>query len=68
MCARVLFVGATGPVGLTSVPHLLAGGHEVALAHTGRHEPPVAWAECDDPWNRATRSSLTSAASSGFWG
>ncbi len=39
MCARVLFVGGTGPVGQASVPHLLAAGHEIALAHTGRHEP-----------------------------
>jgi nucleoside-diphosphate-sugar epimerase len=38
MCARVLFVGGTGPVGHASVPHLLAAGHEVALAHSGAHE------------------------------
>jgi nucleoside-diphosphate-sugar epimerase len=36
---RVLFVGGTGPVGLASLPHLLAGGHTVAVAHTGLHEP-----------------------------
>jgi nucleoside-diphosphate-sugar epimerase len=40
MPTRVLFVGGTGPVGQASVPHLLAAGHKVALAHTGRHEPP----------------------------
>jgi nucleoside-diphosphate-sugar epimerase len=37
---RVLFVGGTGPVGQAAVPHLLAAGHEVVLAHTGAHEPP----------------------------
>jgi len=35
---RVLFVGGTGPVGEAAVPHLVAAGHEVALAHSGRHE------------------------------
>ncbi len=39
MGLRVLFVGGTGPVGQASVPRLLAAGHEVALAHSGRHEP-----------------------------
>jgi nucleoside-diphosphate-sugar epimerase len=39
MPARVLFVGGTGPVGQASVPHLLEAGHEVALAHSGAHEP-----------------------------
>jgi len=39
---RVLFLGGTGPVGLSSLPHLLAAGHEVALAHTGAHEPDAA--------------------------
>ena len=38
---RVLFVGGTGPVGQASVPHLLTAGHEVAVAHTGAHEPPA---------------------------
>jgi nucleoside-diphosphate-sugar epimerase len=38
---RVLFMGGTGPVGLASVPHLLAAGHEVVVAHTGAHEPPA---------------------------
>jgi nucleoside-diphosphate-sugar epimerase len=37
---RVLFVGGTGPVGQSSVPYLLEDGHEVAVAHTGAHEPP----------------------------
>src|SRR5262245_14178461 len=37
---RVLFIGGTGPVGRAAVPHLLAAGHEVVLAHTGTHEPP----------------------------
>jgi nucleoside-diphosphate-sugar epimerase len=41
MALRVLFIGGTGPVGQASVPHLLAAGHEVALAHSGRHEPDV---------------------------
>jgi uncharacterized protein YbjT (DUF2867 family) len=39
---RVLFVGGTGPVGVASLPHLLASGHEVALAHSGAHEPRAA--------------------------
>jgi nucleoside-diphosphate-sugar epimerase len=39
---RVLFVGGTGPVGLASLPHLIAAGHELALAHSGRHEPDAA--------------------------
>jgi nucleoside-diphosphate-sugar epimerase len=39
---RVLFVGGTGPVGLASLPHLLAARHEVALAHSGVHEPDEA--------------------------
>jgi nucleoside-diphosphate-sugar epimerase len=38
---RVLLVGGTGPVGQASVPHLLDDGHEVAVAHTGAHEPPA---------------------------
>jgi nucleoside-diphosphate-sugar epimerase len=37
---RVLFIGGTGPVGRSAVPHLLAAGHDVVLAHTGAHEPP----------------------------
>lgn len=37
---RVLFVGGTGPVGRASIPYVLAAGHEVAVAHTGAHEPP----------------------------
>jgi nucleoside-diphosphate-sugar epimerase len=37
---RVLFIGGTGPVGRATVPHLLADGHEVVLAHSGAHEPP----------------------------
>jgi nucleoside-diphosphate-sugar epimerase len=36
---RVLFLGGTGPVGQASLPHLLAAGHEAAVAHTGAHEP-----------------------------
>lgn len=35
----MLFVGGTGPVGQAAIPHVLAGGHEVAVAHTGGHEP-----------------------------
>lgn len=38
MPRRILFIGGTGPLGQASVPHLLQAGHEVALAHTGRHE------------------------------
>lgn len=37
---RVLFMGGTGPVGQATLPYLLDGGHEVAAAHTGAHEPP----------------------------
>lgn len=36
---RVPFIGGTGPVGQSSVPDLLAAGHEVAVAHSGAHEP-----------------------------
>jgi nucleoside-diphosphate-sugar epimerase len=36
---RVLFIGGTGPVGQAAIPHLLAAGHDVVLAHTGAHEP-----------------------------
>jgi nucleoside-diphosphate-sugar epimerase len=43
---RILFVGGTGPVGQASIPRLSAGGHEVAVAHTGTHEPPgLSWVE-----------------------
>jgi nucleoside-diphosphate-sugar epimerase len=35
---RVLFLGGTGPVGHSAVPILVSAGHEVALAHSGRHE------------------------------
>ncbi len=38
---RVLFLGGTGPVGQAAVPHLLAAGHDIVLAHTGAHEPPA---------------------------
>lgn len=38
---RILFIGGTGPVGQASVPHLLAAGHDVVLAHGGAHEPPA---------------------------
>jgi nucleoside-diphosphate-sugar epimerase len=37
---RVLFIGGTGPVGQSALPHLLAAGHSVAIAHSGSHEPP----------------------------
>jgi len=37
---RVLFIGGTGPVGQGALPHLLAEGHETAVAHSGGHEPP----------------------------
>jgi nucleoside-diphosphate-sugar epimerase len=39
---RVLLVGGTGPVGQAAIPHLLAAGHELAVAHSGAHEPPDA--------------------------
>jgi nucleoside-diphosphate-sugar epimerase len=35
---RVLWIGGTGPVGHSAVPILISAGHEVALAHSGRHE------------------------------
>jgi nucleoside-diphosphate-sugar epimerase len=38
---RVLFVGGTGPVGQAAVPYVLDDGHEVAVAHSGAHEPPA---------------------------
>jgi len=37
---RVLLVGGTGPLGQSALPHLLAAGHDVAVAHSGAHEPP----------------------------
>lgn len=37
---RVAFLGGTGPVGQAAVPRLLAAGHDVAVAHSGAHEPP----------------------------
>jgi nucleoside-diphosphate-sugar epimerase len=36
---RVLFIGGTGPIGQSAVPHLLSDGHTVAVAHSGAHEP-----------------------------
>jgi nucleoside-diphosphate-sugar epimerase len=36
---RVVLVGGTGPVGQSALPHLLAAGHSVAVAHSGAHEP-----------------------------
>lgn len=36
---RVAFIGGTGPVGQASLPHLVAAGHHVAVAHSGAHEP-----------------------------
>jgi nucleoside-diphosphate-sugar epimerase len=36
---RVLLVGGTGPIGHTTVPRLVRQGHDVAVAHTGSHEP-----------------------------
>jgi nucleoside-diphosphate-sugar epimerase len=38
---RVILIGGTGPVGQSAVPHLLAAGHDVAVAHSGAHEPPA---------------------------
>ena len=35
---RVCFVGGTRFVGPAAIGHLLAAGHEVAIAHTGAHE------------------------------
>jgi nucleoside-diphosphate-sugar epimerase len=37
---RVLLMGGTGPLGRSAIPHLLAAGHAVAVAHSGEHEPP----------------------------
>jgi nucleoside-diphosphate-sugar epimerase len=39
---RIILVGGTGPVGQAATPHLLAAGHELAVAHSGTHEPPGA--------------------------
>jgi nucleoside-diphosphate-sugar epimerase len=39
---RIVLVGGTGPVGQGATPHLLAAGHELAVAHSGDHEPPDA--------------------------
>ncbi len=36
---RIVLVGGTGPVGVTTVPRLLRDGHDVAVAHSGAHEP-----------------------------
>jgi nucleoside-diphosphate-sugar epimerase len=38
---RVVFIGGTGPLGQGAIPHVLEGGHEVAVAHSGGHEPPA---------------------------
>lgn len=35
---RVAFVGGTRMVGPSALPHLLAAGHELAIAHSGAHE------------------------------
>lgn len=37
----MLFVGGTGPVGEAAVPRVREAGHEVAVAHSGAHEPAV---------------------------
>jgi nucleoside-diphosphate-sugar epimerase len=37
---RVMLIGGTGPLGQSALPHLLAEGHSVAVAHSGAHEPP----------------------------
>lgn len=39
---RIAFIGGTGPIGRSAVPRLLAAGHDVAVAHSGAHEPPEA--------------------------
>lgn len=36
---RLLFVGGTGPVGLSATRIARAAGHEVIVAHSGLHEP-----------------------------
>ena len=36
---RVLLVGGTGPVGQSSIRPLYDDGHELAVAHSGAHEP-----------------------------
>ncbi len=35
-----MLIGGTGPVGQAALPYLLGDRHEVAVAHTGAHEPP----------------------------
>jgi nucleoside-diphosphate-sugar epimerase len=37
---RVILIGGTGPAGRSALPHLLAAGHSVAVAHSGAHELP----------------------------
>ena len=37
---RLLFVGGTGPVGASACRWALARGHEITVAHSGRHELP----------------------------
>jgi nucleoside-diphosphate-sugar epimerase len=39
---RVAFVGGTRFVGPAAIGHLLAAGHEVAIAHSGAHEADLA--------------------------
>jgi len=41
----VAFIGGTRFVGPAAIRHLLAAGHEVALAHSGRHEAQTGEAE-----------------------
>lgn len=36
---RLLFLGGTGPVGMSASRIALARGHEVVVAHSGKHEP-----------------------------
>ena len=58
---RVLFVGGTGPVGQSSLPHLLADSQSVAVAHTGAHEPPdIRTSSIEWLWeHRAAASTVT---------
>lgn len=38
---RVAFIGGTRFVGPAALPHLLAAGHDVAVAHSGAHEVEI---------------------------
>ena len=62
---RVILVGGTGPVGQSALPHLLAAGHSVAVAHSGAHEPPGLPRSSSTSTARATNCSRPVGRSSG---